>query len=404
MALPSTLSPDQQLLRATGITGSEIAALAGCSRYKHPVDVYADKVGEGPDAPDDTESNRHIERGVFLEQGMLQWYAFRTGRRVETPGTIIHPQHPLVIATPDGISYGDGPPRVVECKCPDWPAAKHWGEQGTGQIPSYHQPQIQWELAVTGLQQADVIALLDGDLAIYHVQFDPHLFRALFIVARFFWDKHVVPRLPPPPEASQCYGEYIRRQFPIATTPELLDAPPEAFEHVRQLYLAEHHIKAWDVKRDEAKHNLMAMLEDHGGMRGDWGKIYYRNNKPTQKTNWRAVAQAMDAPPDLIAQHTTQPDAGPRVFRAYFMESDSLLHAIPSPAAPTALPTAAPGHTDSIPAADCLEQPAAVSGSEPQAPTESSPVKHKPIRRTNRKRSHGSSDAKGQPGPAMHAG
>lgn len=399
MGLPSTLSPDQLLLRATGITGSEIAALAGCSNFKQPVDVYAEKIGEGPDRSEDDEPNSHIERGVFLEAGMLQWYAFRTGRRVESPGTIVHPQYPLVIATPDGISHGDGPARVVECKCPDWRAARHWGQPETDQIPSYHQPQIQWELAVTGLQQADVIALIDGDLAVYHVQFDPHLFRALFVVARLFWEKHVVPRLPPPPEASASYGEYIRRQFPIATAPDLLEAPEEAFEHVRQFYLAEHHMRAWVAKRDEAKHNLMLILGEHGGMRGDWGKIYYRNNKPSPKTNWRAVAQALDAPPDLIAQHTAKPDAGPRVFRAYFMESDALLHAAPSsPALP------APGPADAVPPADCPEQPAAVPGQEPQAPAESSSHKHKPVRRTNRKRGNGSGDAKGLANSAMHAG
>lgn len=353
MPLPSTLTPEQQLVRATGITGSEIAALAGCSRFHQAIDVYAAKVGDAPqDMADDGQPQPHIERGVFLEQGLLNWYAYRTGRRLETPGTLRHPQFPLVVATPDAIAYGapGEPPRVVECKAPNWRSRGHWGEPGTAEIPSYYIPQVQWELAVSGCKQADVIALLDGDLAVYTVDYDPVLFNALYTVARVFWAKHVEPQRPPAPEASAAYGEYLRRKFPVATAAELPEATPDMLDHIRAYYFASHHQRAWATKEAAAKHTLMDLLGTHKGVCGSWGRIHYRNNKPAPKTNWRAVAEALGAPQDLIAQHTTQPVPGPRVFRAYFTESDSLLHAAasqPSLSSPTAVclepATAVPG-------------------------------------------------------------
>lgn len=322
MALPSTLTAEQQLVRSTGITGSEIAALAGVSRYKSAIDVYADKVAPAP--PDDRDSH-HVERGVFLEEGLLRWYAWRTGRRLEYPGTLRHPLYPLVVATPDALACGHGErPRVVECKCPDWRIARDWGADGTAEIPAYYMPQVQWEMAVAGCLEADVIALIDGDLKIYTVPWNQRLFDALLTIAQLFWGDHVRPRIPPPPEASVAYGDYLRRVYPEATQPALADTPVDAVPLLRQLDDATAALEWATKQRDAAKHGIMAMLEAAAGMQGAWGTIYYKNNKPSPRTDWRAVAIDAGASQAQIDQFTTQPDHGPRVFRAYITNPECL--------------------------------------------------------------------------------
>lgn len=392
MTIPSTLTAAQQAIRATGITGSEIAALAGCSRWRQPVDVYADKVGDVAAAPDTGESH-HLERGVFLERGLLDWYAYRTGAQLAYPGTLRHPQLPLVIATPDAVAHWpDAPPRVVECKSPDWRARGHWGEPGSGAIPSYYMPQIQWELAVTGCSQADVIALLDGDLQLYTVDYDPGLFHALYTVALLFWNNHVTARLPPSPDASAAYGNYLRRKFPVAVH-ELAEATQAQTEYVRQLYVAEHHLAAWEAKRDAAKHALMAAIGDASGLQGPWGRITYRNNKPSAKVDYRAIVEAMAPPPELLARHTHTQATGPRVFRPTFAETDMLL-GIP----PVYRPAIAPA-----PAAS-LEQPAGLPGPQPQALGAGHPRNGPAKPRTRRKGGVDGGDAAGLPAAAMHAG
>lgn len=358
MPLPSTLSDAQLLARTTGITGSEIAALAGCSTYRAAIDVYASKVGDSPAPPPD---GPHLERGVFLEDGILRWYAYRTGRRLEYPGTVTHPTLPLVIATPDAVAHGhDEPPRVVEVKAPDWRSRNHWGVEGTDQIPPYYLPQVQWELAVTGLQHADVVALLDGDLQIFTVEFNPAMFGALYTVARLFWDKHVRPGIPPPPEASQSYGEFLRRKFPEATQPALIDTPVAAADALAQLAGADAQLKRWQAEHDAAKHTLMALLGEHDGMEGAWGRIYYRNNKPSPKVNYKALVAELAPPAALLEKHTHKPATGPRVFRCYIKDTGLLLGTAANLDRPS-LPAANPGAGNHQPPAPAAELPGPVA-------------------------------------------
>lgn len=314
--LPTTLSADQIALRRTGITGSEIAALAGANPYKGPAEVYNDKLGI--ELCEDNPDTRHLERGIFLERGLLEWYAWRTGAALDFPGTLQHPQLPLVIATPDALAHmPDGTTRIVEAKCPGPRTVQHWGEPGTAEIPVYYLPQVQWELAVTGCRFADVIALLDGELCIYQVEYDARLFAALLTVANLFWDRHVLAKQPPPPDASAAYGDMLKQQYPVATQPDLLEAPPDLLPAIAELHDAHRCQAAAKAMVEVAKHKLQAAIGEHEGLRGPWGKIYWRNSKPKPQIDWQAVAKAAGATPDLIAQHTHQPEHGPRSFRPY---------------------------------------------------------------------------------------
>ena len=96
------LSPAQMAVRRKGITGSQIAVVAGLSPWGSPIDVWREKV-EG--APGDLlAANEDVQRGVWLEEAVVKWYVHRVGRAVGQLGTVVHPDRPLVIATPDGVS------------------------------------------------------------------------------------------------------------------------------------------------------------------------------------------------------------------------------------------------------------------------------------------------------------
>ena len=94
------LTPAQLELRKTGWGGSEIGALLGVDPFSGPLDVYLKKTEPDWVAP----PNADMERGTFLEDGVAEWYAFRTGTKLERiDETMRHKTRPLVLATPDRL-------------------------------------------------------------------------------------------------------------------------------------------------------------------------------------------------------------------------------------------------------------------------------------------------------------
>ena len=132
-----TLTAEQKQIRASGIGGSEIAAVAGLSPFGGPLDIWLRKTGA---VNDDDISGPHIERGRHLGPGLASWFRAKTGLRVANVGdeeqTFVHPAHPLVIATPDGLVEDH---QVLECKFPSFRVAHHWGQPGTDEVPDYYE-------------------------------------------------------------------------------------------------------------------------------------------------------------------------------------------------------------------------------------------------------------------------
>lgn len=232
----------------------------------------------------------------------------------------MHPTVPLVIATPDGISTGEGTPDLIlEVKCPSWRTGHHWGEPGTDQVPEYYLPQLMWEMAVTGLKAAHMVAYLGEKPLIYDVPFDVELFEALVDVAQQFWNDHVATGLPPPVDASESYAAYLASRFPRGASP-LLSATSEMTSWVEKLRRAREIKAAAEQEEAEAINHLKAAIGDHEGIEGAWGRITWRNNKDTLTTNWRQVAEACKPDETVVKAHTiTKP--GPRVFRPNFKKA-----------------------------------------------------------------------------------
>jgi putative phage-type endonuclease len=306
------LTPEQLAIRKHGIGGSEIAAVAGLSPWAGPLDVYLEKTGQTED-----KDNSNMERGRFLEDGLRQWFTFRTGQAVRKATTLVHPEHPIVIATPDGIVHDDMVDLgVLELKSPQW-TADHWGNEGTDQIPPYYIPQVQWEMACTGLKKAWVAALLHGNLSVYLVKWDEELFTDLVSLAEDFWTSYVVPRVPPSPEGSAKAIEYMQKRFERARPKDLIatndDVDKLTFEY--RTALAE--LSNAERKRDGLKAQLMERIGEHEGIVGEWGKMMWTNMKGRVSIDWETIAREHGATAADIEAHT-KVGTGGRTFRCYF--------------------------------------------------------------------------------------
>jgi len=302
------LTDEQLKIRSKGIGGSEVAAVCGLNPYMRPIDVYLTKIGAA-----EFEETFHTERGTFIEEGLIKWYAHRYKRaKIDFPGTLIHADHPLVIATPDAVADDKC---VVEIKAPHWRTADQWGEPESDEIPDYYLPQTQWEMAVTGKKQADVVAFIDGNIQRHQVLFSQRLFEALLEQAERFWRNHVVARKPPPEDGSDSYSEFLAKQFPRSDEKKIESNDAEVVQLVKRYSHAKKAEEAAFEAKSKARQSLEKIIGNHAGICGAWGSISFKHNRDSVVTDYKALCSSLKPTAAAIAKFQTTKH-GPRVFRA----------------------------------------------------------------------------------------
>jgi putative phage-type endonuclease len=183
--------------RATGIGGSDAAAVCGMSPWATPLDIYMSKVGYldgvGRGAGDETDDQR---RGKLLEPVVLQLYTDETGTVVQKPDTpCVSKDYPFVRANLDGIAL-DGRP-IIEAKTAR--IRKDWGEPWTAEIPLVYVFQCQHNMLASGVDVCHVPVLFgDFDFAIYEVEADREFQDLMLEHEARFWAM-VQARTPPDP-------------------------------------------------------------------------------------------------------------------------------------------------------------------------------------------------------------
>jgi len=249
-----------------------------------------------------------------MESGARQLYSWRTGATVELPGTLVHPRYPIVRATPDGLVRAAA--KVVEIKCPRF--ADAWGEDGTQDFPQHFWPQLIWEMAVSGMERADLVVLIghERNIRIYpDLPFDPELFDALLYRAEKFWRDYVVADRPPPIDGSDAASNWLKQQFPTNRRPEVLQDDSDTLRRWAAQY-ADATAACEDAKRRaaEARNQIVARIGDASGVRGAWGSVSYRASKGRRSTDWAALCAAHGIGPQEI-ERFTQEGTPYRVFR-----------------------------------------------------------------------------------------
>lgn len=275
--------------RKTGIGGSDAAAVLGMSKYKTPLDVYAEKVGDALEL----EDNGPMLWGRLLEPVIRQRYADETGRAVAVPPDILrHASRPFMIATPDGIT-DDG--RLLEIKTSR--TADGWGTPGTDEIPTAYLLQVQHYLAVTALPVADVAALIGGsDYRLYYVEADAELQAMLVDAEAEFWAR-VERREPPPPVT---YADAVARFGKVSKSVDVI-ADPDADAAVSLIRAAQLAIKEAEGAIDSARAVICAQMGDADTLRDAGGNIL-ATWKTAKSANRFDSAAFKAAHPDLFAQ------------------------------------------------------------------------------------------------------
>lgn len=311
--------------RRQHITSSDLAAIMGLpDAYGSPMGVYLEK----KELLEKGEAPTYLEAGLRLQPVILEWYADARGVAIEHADPYdlaVCEAHPIVAASLDARWHRDDR-RPVDAKNVRVKRADEWGETGTDEIPGRYVVQLHAQMLVTGTKVADLATLFAGaDPDRFTVHFDEEIGAGIVEAAESFWKRHVLADVPPPVDGSDEWRRFLasRRE----KTADLVPADAEADRWAAQLIEARELGGRAENLEAEAKNHLAALIGEAAGMRGAWGRISYKANKDTARTDWEAVARAlfvrlagpMNQPilDEAIAEFTTT-KPGARVFRPTF--------------------------------------------------------------------------------------
>lgn len=281
------LSEKQQALRSTGIGASEVFDVLNGG-----ITTYARKVGEA----EPFEGNTLTEFGHRIERVIGEaWTERHPGVRIYTPGTLRHPEHEWALASPDRVvaKPGQGRPArtdwlsLLEIKVVFF-AGGEFGE-GEDEVPEKYLVQVAWQQEVCSIEEATLVALVNGDYREYPIHRDRELGGMLLDVVGRFWHGNVLARVPPAVDGSDAYTAYLRRRHPRDLAPPL-PATPELRDLVAKVREAKAALTGAEDRETEATNALRAALGDAAGVEG---LCTWRSNKDSQKLDVEAAAEGL---------------------------------------------------------------------------------------------------------------
>lgn len=181
--------------------GSDAAAACGLSRWVSRYDLWLEKTGKLK--VDDRELREELEWGKLLEEPVAQRYATLNGRKVRRVNqAIVHPQYPFIRGHIDRtVERGEdkgAPKRILEVKTSGF--RDEWGEAGSEDIPIEYAAQCQVYNELAKADICDVAALFFGRrYAQFELPYDKETADMLIGGMVEFWEKHVIPDIPPEP-------------------------------------------------------------------------------------------------------------------------------------------------------------------------------------------------------------
>lgn len=139
-------------IMAQGKGGKESA-----SRADYRFEIVLERLTGKPE--DDTFVSNEMKRGTEMEPYARASYQVEMDLIVHQVGMVIHPNDDRCAASPDGMINWDGenaPEGLVEIKAPK--QKNHLAYILAGGVPSEYQPQMFWQMAVTGARWNDFVS------------------------------------------------------------------------------------------------------------------------------------------------------------------------------------------------------------------------------------------------------
>lgn len=184
--------------RSQGIGSSDIAAVIGASPYKTAYQLWELKTGRA----EEKESSFVMQRGTELEPKIRAMYEFEFDVDMP-PCEMVHPEYSFARVSLDGRN--EALRKIIEIK---YVGVDKHEQAKSGIVPECYVPQIQWQLFVTGDQEANYVSYYDEKLAIVGVAPDLEMQKLLLDAATKFWE---CVQSDTPPELTEKDKRRIKR-------------------------------------------------------------------------------------------------------------------------------------------------------------------------------------------------
>lgn len=305
--------------RTTYIGGADVAAVLGVSPWTSPFLLYQKKIGLVTEEIEE-EKQRIFARGKRWEPIVIEMLVDELTRRGHAVELVAKnqryrdPEYPFLAAEIDLELVIDGEPVNGEAKTVNPFAAKHgWGEEETDEIPVYYNAQAQHGLMIQPRRRT-IVAMLTGfddRPRIYWVERDDEIITGLRAREIEFWQR-VQDKAPPAPTTlADVQFLYPQDSGTVIEADEsLADLCAEIKEAKADAKRVDEHLESLTTRLKIAMGDA-ALLTVCGKPIATW-----KNNKPSAKTDWKALAEDLGATDSDIKRFTdTKPGARPLLIK-----------------------------------------------------------------------------------------
>jgi predicted phage-related endonuclease len=308
------LTDEQRKARIGKMTSSVVAAALGLNPRMTPFQAWLAIRGEG----ENLDESRIIQRGNRLEALVLDEPCERYGwvRRDAEFRSV----KPWAGDSADALYLDSSGERILamgEGKTHGMGLAHEYGEENTDEVPGHVLVQSHWHLIHWPEAPRCVVPVLLGGyefvFRLFNVERDNELHGLLMQDAEKWHRDYIVGDKAPPAEAGD--NELLSQRYRKHSKGYAEDTP-EIARLVQRRMDAYAAIKEAEKAKGGAEALLKQIIGDAEGVKGDWGKVYWRQQKGREYVDWQSLALERGATPEDIVRYTKHAE-GIRPMRFY---------------------------------------------------------------------------------------
>lgn len=241
--------------RSKFIGGSDAAGVLNLSRWKTPLQVWAEKTGQIVPKEMETEAK---ELGRELENYVARRFMRKTGKKLRRVNeTLFHPKYPFLGANVDRLLIGED--AGLECKTASAWKKREWGGE---EIPQEYLIQCLHYMAVTGKPKWYIAVLVGNEEFKWkEIVRDERLIRDVVNKEVAFWNDYVLPCIMPT-TITKRDADTLYELFPVAEEGSVIDLPDEANIRIETLNANKEDLKMIEGIIEQGENELKAMLKD----------------------------------------------------------------------------------------------------------------------------------------------
>lgn len=278
------------------IGGSDIPAILGISEngWQSKIQLY-ERVILG--TWDDSD-NEILALGRDMEDGIRKVYRRRMADELKDfePGGIGgHVNYLWADASPDDFFshrfYEDSRADFgAEYKCVMRPTNGEWGEEWSDTVPMKYLAQCAFYTWYFDAHHWDLAALLPyRGVVIYRYSRNKELEESIVAECERFWNEHITPKIPPPPDGSDSYSAFLSTRY--TPKPEKAPITPEVNAIARAYFAAEKELAETEKRVATLKQSLI-VASDGNGFDGDSWQMTCRRQQ-RKSTKWKEVSETL---------------------------------------------------------------------------------------------------------------